>query len=108
MDRLIGPCATEAQLPPVAYVLCARAGHALIPGQRFPAPAALGAKNAVELLQRELGKRIVLVHEDRVRRGLVGYGEASGGDLDLDRIHPRALVRSITLEWINRTAHQRD
>src|SRR6266849_6228984 len=72
MDRLIGPVANEAQLTPVAYVLCTRAGRALIPGQRFPAAPALGAKNAVELLQRELGKRIVLVHEDRVRRRLVG------------------------------------
>ncbi len=88
MNGFVGPRALKAQLAPGADVLRTRPGGIHIPGQCFPSADPLGAENAVQLLDRELRNRVVLVHKDCVGRRLVRGFEAAGGHLDLDRIHP--------------------
>src|SRR5258708_22404661 len=58
IDRLVGPFAGEAELPPGADVLVGAARHGLDPLHLLPAAGALVAVNAVELLERELRERI--------------------------------------------------
>ena len=108
MDRFVGPGAGRAELSPVADVQFrpARGGH--VPTQAVPAAAALRTEDRVELLHRQFRDRIVAMHEDGVRRRLVGRGEAAGSDLDLDRKDPRALVGPVVFERVHRAAHQRE
>ena len=94
VDRLVGPFAGETELPPVADVLLRTAGERRIPRQAVPAPIALGAEDAVELLERELGDGIVLVHEHAEREGPSADIERARGHDDFDDIDVRASLRS--------------
>src|ERR1700681_1869073 len=94
VDRLVGPFAGETELPPVADVPLRTARERRIPRQAVPAPIALGAEDAVELLERELRDRIFLVHEHTKREGPSADVERAGGHDDFDDIDIGASLRS--------------
>src|SRR6266852_461664 len=67
-DRLVLPFAFEAELAPRADVAFGLARDRLVPLERGPAARALRPEDAVELAERELRDRVVLVHVDADRR----------------------------------------
>src|SRR5258708_27059915 len=67
-NGLVRPLARQAALAPGADVFLRAAGGGGGPLGPAPAPGALGPEDAVELVQRETGERIILVHEDNLAR----------------------------------------
>ena len=95
MDGFVGPLAGQAELSPGANVLlrpaCRRGG----PFGTHPRAGALGAEDAVDLIEREASERIALVnHEHQSRCRALRIVIRPVGELDLQgRVPECALER---------------
>src|ERR1700687_2106297 len=85
-DLLAHPSAAEPQLPPLAYVLLRPARDLRMPVGADPAAEALGAEDAVELLERDPRERIVLVHDDTEGGIPAGHVVRTGRHDDIERV----------------------
>src|SRR5215469_14174044 len=84
--RLVRPFTDKADLPPSANVLGSSASDLGMPSRALIAPDTCGAKNSVELLDRELAYWVVLVDHDGERVVPARHIVAAGHHGNFDRI----------------------
>ncbi len=84
VDRLVGPLASESELAPGANVLLRSPRGSHIPFVASPTTGALRAEYPIELGQRQLTQRIVLVDEHHERECPAGCIERPRRHGDLD------------------------
>ena len=85
VDRLFRPHSLEAQLAPGADILFRAARGRRVPLVTNSAAGTLRAEDAVELLDGEVGERIVLVDENCKRERPAGDIIRAGGHRDFQR-----------------------
>src|SRR5581483_3955730 len=106
MDALAGPCTGQAKLPPRADILITAAGTPCRPLSSLPPACTLRAEYSIELLDREAGQRILLVHKDHIRGHLRRLIEGARSHNDLQRIVSINFTEGERLHRPTVVAHQ--